>query len=180
MRFRRITGQRDQPTGFSELRNRQSQHRSMGSSKFRKRRCSTSRVNSVNWRTRRTDSVDLRTRTKERIQASGGCQPPDSSHGVPISRGPLAVLAMSTIISSWLLMQIIHESGHVLGAILTGGEIRRVVLVPWDLSRTDLIHNPRPLIVCWAGPVIGAIAPVGIWLVMREVDAGPSVSGCGF
>ena len=62
-------------------------------------------------------------------------------------------------------MQAIHEGGHVAAALLTGGSIRRVVLVPWELSRTDLIHNPYPLIVSWAGPVGGAIFPAFAWLM---------------
>lgn len=85
----------------------------------------------------------------------------------PAARLPRTLLAISTVLSSWLLMQVIHESGHVLAAIMTGGQIRKVVLVPWELSRTDLGQNPCPLIVCWAGPVFGAIAPVAMWLIAR-------------
>ncbi len=82
---------------------------------------------------------------------------------------PRTVLAFTTIVSSWLLMQAIHESGHAICAVLTGGSVRRIVLVSWEFSRTDLIQNPRPLIVCWAGPIMGVAAPVAIWLLARQI-----------
>src|SRR5262245_28228511 len=73
------------------------------------------------------------------------------------------VLIGSTVLGSWLGMQAVHESGHVLGAWLTGGRVERVVLHPLTISRTDLADNPHPLAVVWAGPVFGAVAPLGLW-----------------
>jgi len=60
-------------------------------------------------------------------------------------------------------MQVVHESGHVLGAWLTGGRVSRVVLHPLTISRTDLAHNPSPLVVVWAGPITGVVAPLLLW-----------------
>lgn len=79
-----------------------------------------------------------------------------------------SVLIVTTLINSWLLMQIIHESGHVLAGLLTGAEIQRVVLHPSTISRTDLAANPLPLLVCWAGPAFGAVAPLSLWLATRR------------
>src|SRR5262245_11629310 len=62
-------------------------------------------------------------------------------------------------------MQAVHESGHVLGAWLTGGRVARVVLYPLTISRTELAHNPRPLVVAWAGPVFGVVVPLLLWAV---------------
>jgi hypothetical protein len=73
------------------------------------------------------------------------------------------VLIASTVLGSWLGMQAVHESGHVLGAWLTGGRVARVVLHPLTISRTELADNPRPLVVVWAGPLIGVIAPLLLW-----------------
>jgi hypothetical protein len=73
------------------------------------------------------------------------------------------VLILSTVLGSWLGMQAVHESGHVLGAWLTGGRVARVVLHPLTFSRTDLAHNPSPLAVVWAGPIIGVAIPVILW-----------------
>lgn len=73
------------------------------------------------------------------------------------------VLILSTILGSWLAMQAVHESGHVLGAWLTGGSVARVVLHPLTISRTDLAQNPSPLTVVWAGPVLGVLVPLLLW-----------------
>ena len=82
-----------------------------------------------------------------------------------MSRWHQIVLIASTVLGSWLGMQAIHESGHVLGACVTGGRVDRVVLYPLTLSRTDLAHNPSPLVVVWAGPIIGVVVPLLIWAV---------------
>jgi hypothetical protein len=62
-------------------------------------------------------------------------------------------------------MQAAHEFGHILGAWVTGGKVSRVVLHPLTISRTDLSHNPNPLVVVWAGPVVGAMVPLLAWVV---------------
>lgn len=60
------------------------------------------------------------------------------------------VLIVSTMLASWLGMQAVHEAGHVLGALVSGGSIKQVVLHPLTISRTDLAMNPAPL-VCRLG-----------------------------
>jgi hypothetical protein len=75
------------------------------------------------------------------------------------------LLILATLLGSWLGMQAVHESGHVLGAWLTGGQVSRVVLHPLTISRTDLADNPSPLLVVWAGPVVGVVAPLLLWVI---------------
>jgi hypothetical protein len=75
------------------------------------------------------------------------------------------VLIASTVLGSWLGMQAVHECGHVLGASMTGGTVARVVLHPLTISRTDLERNPSPLVVVWAGPLIGVMAPLLVWAI---------------
>jgi hypothetical protein len=75
------------------------------------------------------------------------------------------ILIGSTVLGSWLGMQAVHESGHVLAALSSGGRVERVVLSPLTISRTDLADNPHPLLVVWAGPVFGALAPLAAWAV---------------
>lgn len=75
------------------------------------------------------------------------------------------VLIGSCLLGSWLGMQAVHESGHVVGAWFTGGRVERVVLSPLTISRTDLADNPRPLEVVWAGPIFGVLVPLLIWMV---------------
>jgi hypothetical protein len=66
----------------------------------------------------------------------------------------------STLALSWLGMMIVHESGHVLFAWLSGGTVSKVVLYPLDFSRTDLSHNPHPLFVASGGALIGSALPL--------------------
>ena len=70
---------------------------------------------------------------------------------------------------SWLAMQAVHELGHVLGAITTGGHVTKVVLHPCTISRTDVHPNPHPLFVVWAGPLVGSVLPVLAFLLARAL-----------
>jgi hypothetical protein len=80
-----------------------------------------------------------------------------------------AVLISSTLLGSWWGMQDVHELGHVVAARLTGGRASKVVLDPLTISRTDLVENPRPLVVVWGGPIVGAALPLMFWLAARAV-----------
>lgn len=62
----------------------------------------------------------------------------------------------------------IHELGHVVGALATGGTIKRVVLHPLTISRTDVSPNPSPSVVVWLGPILGCIVPAIAWLVIPQ------------
>ena len=64
-------------------------------------------------------------------------------------------------------MQAVHELGHVIGAWATGAEVKRVVLTPSTISRTDVVNNLHPLVVVWAGPMVGAALPILLWLLAR-------------
>jgi hypothetical protein len=80
------------------------------------------------------------------------------------------LLIASTLCLSWLLFMAVHELGHVLGAWITGARIVAVVLGPLRISETriDPELNPLPLLVVWAGPVIGAAVPLAIWDTFRR------------
>src|SRR5690349_7518379 len=73
---------------------------------------------------------------------------------------PRILLTLSILWTAWLLMMLIHETGHVLGATTTGGAVRQTVWHPIVLSRTDVQPNPHPLIELWAGPVTGCLLPL--------------------
>jgi hypothetical protein len=85
-----------------------------------------------------------------------------------VNRRMSHLLLAAALLSAWLGMQQVHELGHVLGALLTGGRVERVVLHPLSFSRTDLALNPAPLVVAWAGPVFGVMAPMVFWLVAAK------------
>ncbi len=67
----------------------------------------------------------------------------------------------------WLLMMAVHELGHVSAAAVSGGTVERVVLYPLTISRTDLSLNPHPLLVALAGPLLGALLPLGLLALVR-------------
>lgn len=61
-------------------------------------------------------------------------------------------------------MQGIHELGHVLAALFSSGHVTCVVWHFVAISRTDVVPNPHPLFVSWAGPLLGSTLP---WVVHR-------------
>jgi hypothetical protein len=73
------------------------------------------------------------------------------------------------LFASWMLMQAVHEFGHVLGAWVSGGKVTEVVLNPLTISRTDVRPNPHPLVVVWAGPIVGIVLPILVWIAARLV-----------
>jgi hypothetical protein len=79
----------------------------------------------------------------------------------------------SALVASWLGMQAIHELGHVLAAWATGGTVQQVVFHPLTISRTDVAPKPSPLVVAWAGPLVGA----GLPLALAAAAKGMSLSG---
>ncbi len=86
----------------------------------------------------------------------------------PSAAIPKAVLLIASLLNYWLLMMPLHELGHVLHAIASGGHVTRVVLHPLAFSRTDVSPNPAPLAVVWGGPLWGTVLPLGIWLVWKS------------
>jgi hypothetical protein len=81
-----------------------------------------------------------------------------------------ALLISTFVPLCWLMMMVVHECGHVLGALATGGTIAKVVLHPLAISRTDLSLNPWPLTVAWAGPVVGVLSPLLVWSAAALVN----------
>lgn len=88
-----------------------------------------------------------------------------SSNAAPTKRVPQVVLVVCTLGTSWLGMQAVHELGHLVGAWMSQATVERVVLHPLSISRTDVGHNPQPLLVVWAGPILGCDIPFITWLV---------------
>jgi hypothetical protein len=77
------------------------------------------------------------------------------------------LIIVATVFASWWGMMAAHEAGHVVGAWATGGVVQYVELRPWRISRTDVMPNPWPLLVAWAGPVVGVTVPLSVWLLGR-------------
>jgi len=71
-----------------------------------------------------------------------------------------ALLIVSVLPLSCLGMMIVHELGHVLAALASGGTVAKIVLYPLEFSRTDLAENPHPLFVACGGALGGTILPL--------------------
>ncbi len=57
------------------------------------------------------------------------------------------MFVVSILVLNWLARMAVHELGHVIGAIGSGGSVSRVVLHPLTISRTDVSPNPGRSIV---------------------------------
>lgn len=80
-----------------------------------------------------------------------------------MTRLSLRLLLISCILwISWLAMMLSHETGHVLGALATGGTVKEVVFHPTVMSRTEVAPNPHPLIEVWSGPIVGCLLPLAL------------------
>jgi APA family basic amino acid/polyamine antiporter len=85
---------------------------------------------------------------------------------------PGAVLTLTTaLVFCWYAMQIIHELGHVLAALATGGSVAAVHLPLVGFSRTDAASDaPRWLVL--GGPIFGSLAPIAALLALRWLGRG--------
>jgi len=84
----------------------------------------------------------------------------------PHQRFYQVILIAGLIGFSWPMMMLVHECGHMLGALGTGGHIQQLVWYPIVFSRTDVRPNPSPLVVVCAGPAFGALAPAAVALAL--------------
>jgi hypothetical protein len=87
----------------------------------------------------------------------------------PINRRDQILLIASLLPLCWFGMMAVHEFGHVAAAWVSGGSVERVVLHPLTISRTDVSPNPHPAFVVWAGPIVGVLLPLLIFLVIRAL-----------
>jgi len=76
-----------------------------------------------------------------------------------------ALLLVLAAYPAWLAMTVLHELGHCLNALLTGGHVIQISLPLLDFSRTDVSPNPHPQFVAWGGPLWGALLPLAIFLL---------------
>jgi hypothetical protein len=72
----------------------------------------------------------------------------------------MSLLLLGVALFAWPAMMFVHELGHIVAAWLTDGNVTRLVWHPLVFSRTDVTPNPSPLVVVWAGPIIGCLLPL--------------------
>lgn len=81
-----------------------------------------------------------------------------------------ALVSIALVIGSWLGMQVIHECGHVVHCLATGGRILQVVLHPLEVSRTEFSSNPSPQFAAWGGVLWGSIVPLLLYATVSAAD----------
>lgn len=72
-------------------------------------------------------------------------------------------IVTASVVSAWLWMMIVHETGHVIFAWMTGGTVERVWIPLAGISWTQLSTNPNPVAVAWGGFIVGSLLPVAVW-----------------
>lgn len=78
------------------------------------------------------------------------------------------------MVPSWYGMMLVHEAGHCFGAVVTGAEIEAVEIPLVGFSRTDVSGGSHPLWVVWAGPLMGALLPLVVLVLVGRL--GPRLS----
>lgn len=61
---------------------------------------------------------------------------------------------------SWFVMTQVHEWGHIVAGICSGGKLVSYDLIPWHLPYSFFEPNPHPLFTLWCGPILGVVLPL--------------------
>src|SRR5829696_4046865 len=69
---------------------------------------------------------------------------------------------------SWCVMTFTHEPGHIVCGWAGGGTLRHADLLPWHLPHSHFDPDPHPLITAWGGPILGALVPLVVALLVRR------------
>lgn len=70
--------------------------------------------------------------------------------------------------TSWVVMTITHECGHLVGGMCSGATLTDFDLAPWRMPYSLHSPDPYPLVTLWAGPLLGVLVPVLIaWAIGR-------------
>jgi len=72
----------------------------------------------------------------------------------------------------WVLLQAVHELGHVAAAYATGGTVSKVVLHPLAISRTDTSGSSQTALVLWGGPAMGVGLPLVLFWIWKAASLG--------
>jgi hypothetical protein len=78
--------------------------------------------------------------------------------------------ALVYLYGCWMGMLALHEYGHVINTIITGGKVVAVRIPLFGFSQTFVNPNPWPLFVAWGGAVLGSAIPqvaCGMALLIR-------------
>lgn len=72
------------------------------------------------------------------------------------------------LLTSWVVMTVVHELGHLIGGWLGAGTLVDCELAPWRLPYSLHSPDPNPRLTLWAGPLVGVTVPVAAALIIRR------------
>ena len=78
------------------------------------------------------------------------------------------VYLLALLAASWCVMTFTHEAGHIVGGWVGGARLRYAQLWPWGIPYSTFDPDPHPLLTVWSGPLLGALVPVGVALLVRR------------
>ncbi len=78
-----------------------------------------------------------------------------------------SLLIGSTLALTWLGSMALHEAGHVIHALASGGKVTQVELHPLRFSYTHVSPNPSPQFVAWGGLLWGSLLPLALLALSR-------------
>lgn len=65
-------------------------------------------------------------------------------------------------------MTFTHETGHIVGGLMSGGELVSADLAPWRMPYSIFDPDPRPLVTLWSGPLLGVAVPLLAAICIRR------------
>ncbi len=72
------------------------------------------------------------------------------------------------LVTSWIVMTLTHDLGHIIGGICFGATLQSADLVPWRLPYSIFEPDPFPLVTLWAGLILGVLIPVVVAMTMNR------------
>lgn len=83
-----------------------------------------------------------------------------------------ALVSTLILYASWMGMLLVHELGHVLHALVSGGRVAAIKMPLFGFSQTLVQLNPHELLVAAGGPVWGILIPLAATGVFRLMKVG--------
>jgi hypothetical protein len=72
---------------------------------------------------------------------------------------------------AWCCMTVVHELGHIVGGYISGAKLLSAELRPWKIPFSFFEPDPHPLVTLWSGPVLGALVPFLVALLLPFLRA---------
>lgn len=65
-------------------------------------------------------------------------------------------------------MTVSHETGHLIGGLVSGATLVDFDLAPWRLPYSLHAPDPHPLVTLWCGPLFGVAVPLCAAILLKR------------